>query len=142
MIPFIKVFVARLPVQKQGPYAFINAWKKLDVDEIISLRTADRVQANGPVQSLGDHEMTNDQLSAMIKPLFAQLSNFKVSFLIDKSLGPSCNSDLRPALTDALGIDRCPHSWHMMLKLENLSFTQKPVLTHPLDPTSMRIYRS
>ena len=65
--------------QKQATEAFIDAWKRLSIDDIVSLRTPDCIQETVPEQSLHMPDQTNDQWAEALRPAFGMLSNFKVS---------------------------------------------------------------
>lgn len=69
----------RLANQKQATEAFLAAWRRLSVDDMVKLRTPDCVQEAIPQASLHVPDQSNDEFKAALGPVFATLSNFKVS---------------------------------------------------------------
>jgi hypothetical protein len=64
--------------QKQATEAFIDAWKRLSIDDIVSIRTPDCIQETIPERSLHMPDQTNEQWAEALRPAFGMLSNFKV----------------------------------------------------------------
>ena len=69
---------ARATNQKRATEAFLDAWRRLSIDDIVSLRTPDCVQETIPERSLHMPDQTNDQWAEALRPAFGMLSNFKV----------------------------------------------------------------
>lgn len=90
---------ARLENQKRATDAFIDAWRRLSVDDMVKLRTPDCIQESYPKESLGMPDQTNDEWLAALRPAFGQLSNFAVS-------RPSCNLvRVRPIRSQIVQVD-------------------------------------
>lgn len=69
----------RLTNQKSVTDTFIEAWRRLSVDDIVKLRTADCIQESIPKDSLHMPDQSNYEWLAALRPAFASLSKFRVS---------------------------------------------------------------
>jgi ketosteroid isomerase-like protein len=72
------MFTTRASVQKDTLGSFVSAWKALDVGGMASLYAEDLQFVGLPAAVLGGKERTKQQWLDFIRPMWAELSNFKV----------------------------------------------------------------
>lgn len=68
----------RASAQKNTLESFVSAWKALDVDGMASLYAEDLQFVALPAAVLGGKKGTKQQWLDFIRPMWAELSNFKV----------------------------------------------------------------